>query len=135
MDVPIQSEVHQSNGDPQEMSILCIISWTIGVLVAVGFVVMFAKCIMGRRHPPPPVSGPPNQGPPSEEPPFPEPRYPLYPLCPQPLGVAPLFPPPPQDYEGDPELGTINERADRITKSSKAGSQTRVPPPPYYRRC
>ncbi|KAF4428287.1 hypothetical protein FACUT_9415 [Fusarium acutatum] len=122
MDVPIHHQPNQSNDDPPGMSIICIISWAIGVMVAIGFVVMFAKCLMGRRCPPCPP--PTTSGPPSEEP-----------LYPEPIGIGPPGPPPPQAYERDLEQGSISERADRPTKSSKVGNQTRVPPPPYFRRC
>ncbi|CZR40986.1 uncharacterized protein FPRO_10575 [Fusarium proliferatum ET1] len=138
MNVPIHYQPHQSNDDPSGMSIICIISWTIGVMVTVGFIVMFAKCLMGRRCPPcPPPTTP---GPRSQGPLYPGPRYPLYP---EPIGIAPSGPPPPQAYEGDLEQGSIDERADRTaneravgtTKDSEVINQPRVPPPPYCRRC
>ncbi|CCT71146.1 uncharacterized protein FFB20_08089 [Fusarium fujikuroi] len=130
MNVPIHYQPHQSNDDPSGMSIICIISWTIGVMVTVGFIVMFAKCLMVRRCPPcppPTTSGPSRQGPL-----YREPRYPLYP---ERIGIAPPGPPPPREYESDLEQGSIDERAVGTTNSSKVGNQPRVPPPPYCRRC
>ncbi|KAF5684221.1 hypothetical protein FCIRC_4051 [Fusarium circinatum] len=143
MDVPTQHQVHQSNDGPPGMSTINIISWTIGIMVALGFVIIFAKCLMGPRRPPPKTPRPPSQEPPSEGPLYPEPLYPLYPLYPvypEPIGIAPPGPSPPgpsppQAYDSDLEQGPINERADRNTKNSKVGNQTRVPPPPYCRRC
>ncbi|KAF5718024.1 hypothetical protein FGLOB1_1819 [Fusarium globosum] len=135
MNVPIYYQPNLPNDDPSGMPIICIISWTIGVMVSVGFIVMFAKCLMGRRCPPcPPPTKP---GPQRQGPLYPGPRYPLYP---EPIGMAPpgpLHPGPstPQEYESDLEQGSIDERADRTANSSKVGNQPRVPPPPYCRRC
>ncbi|KAF5691304.1 hypothetical protein FDENT_3458 [Fusarium denticulatum] len=139
--VPIYHQPNQFDDDSSAMPIIDIIIWTIVAMVAVGVVVMFAKCLLSRRHPPcppcPPCPRPTTSGPPMEEPLYPEPRYPLYP---EPIGVAPPGPlppgpPPPQAYDPDLEQGSISERADRTTESSKVGNQPRVPPPPYYRRC
>ncbi|PNP81705.1 hypothetical protein FNYG_04731 [Fusarium nygamai] len=136
--VPIYHQPNQFDDDSSAMPIISIITWTIGAMVAVGVIVMFAKCLLGRRHPPcPPCPRPTTSGPPREESQYPEPMYPLYP---EPIGVAPPGPlppgpPPPQAYDSDLEQGSISERADTTPQSSKVGNQPRVPPPPYCRRC
>ncbi|KAF5721976.1 hypothetical protein FMUND_3336 [Fusarium mundagurra] len=134
MNVPV-SIYHQPNQSDDEdeslaISIICIITWAICAMVAVGVIVMFAKYLLGRRRPPcPPCPRPTTSGPLREGSQYP------WPIGVAPLGPLPPGPPPPQAYDPDLEQGSISERADRTTKNSKVGNQPRVPPPPYCRRC
>ncbi|EMT70032.1 hypothetical protein FOC4_g10008473 [Fusarium odoratissimum] len=112
MDLPLQHKVHSSQTDPPgsnfAMASLSIVSWVIGIIVTLGFVILFFKCLMNRRAP----------------------RQ----TAPRPSISGPPIPAPPQGIEGDVELGTTNDRHDKTTKSSTVGDQPRVPPPPYCRR-
>lgn len=139
MNVPVPIN-HQPNqfDDSSAMCTIEIIAWTVGALAAVGIILMFAKFLLGRRHPPcPPCPRPTPSRPPREESLYTEPMYPLYPgtIGVAPRGPLPRGPPPPQAYDSDLEQGSISERADGTPQSSKFGNQPRVPPPPYCRWC